>query len=122
MPTYDSLRVTAEIKRLTVMVYHAVREFPTHERFGLTGQMTRAALSVGCNTVEGQRRGTTKDFRHFVHTAEGSLAELQYCLEIAKELGYLSQDVFAPVWAQSLEVERMLRGLRLGLERAAAVQ
>jgi four helix bundle protein len=67
--------------------------------------------------VEGQRRATTKDYRNFVCTAEGSLAELQYLLEIAAELGYLTDTAFGELWQQSIEVEKMLQALRLGLDR-----
>lgn len=117
MPIYEQLRVCGEAKKLTVQLYECVRSFPASERFGITSQLTRAALSVGANIVEGQRRGTTKDFRNFVCMAEGSLAELQYTLEIAKELGYISRDSFDCIWRQSIEVERMLQALRTGLDR-----
>ena len=117
MPRYYRLRVCAEAKRLTLQVYRCVVGFPKHEQFGLSSQVTRAAVSVGANVVEGQRRSTTKDFRSFVCTAEGSLAELQYLLEIAKELDYLTQESFDEVWQQSIEVEKMLQALRLGLDR-----
>ena len=117
MPRYHGLRIYTEAKRLTVATYRCVRSFPDHERFGLISQLTRAAVSVGANVVEGQRRATTKDYRNFVCNAEGSLAELQYLLEIAKELDYLTQESFDAVWQQSIEVEKMLQALRLGLDR-----
>jgi len=117
MPQFHRLRVYVEAKRLTVEVYRCVAGFPTYERFGISSQLTRAAVSIGANVVEGQRRATTKDFRNFVCIAEGSLAELQYLLEIAKELGYLADAAFEGVWQQSIEVEKMLQALRLGLDR-----
>ncbi|MHB8997272.1 MAG: four helix bundle protein [Armatimonadota bacterium] len=120
MPMYGQLQVCGQAKRLTVMVYRAVREFPAHERFGISSQLSRAALSVGANIVEGQRRGTTKDFRNFVCMAEGSLAELQYTWVIARELEYVSDDVFRSIWQQSVELEKMLQALRRGLDRRVA--
>lgn len=74
-------------------------------------------MSIGANVVEGQRRATTKDFRNFVCMAEGSLAELQYLLEIARELNYLADTAFENVYQQTIEVEKMLQALRLGLDR-----
>lgn len=120
MPTYGRLLVCEQAKKLTIAIYRCVGCFPARERFGISSQLTRAALSIGANIAEGQRRATTKDFRNFVHIAEGSLAELQYTLEIADELGYVPDGSFAPIWAQTLELERMLRALRQGLDNRIA--
>lgn len=117
MPRFYRMDVYVEAKALTLQVYRCAAGFPTHERFGLTSQLTRAAVSVGANLVEGQRRAATKDFRNFVCIAEGSLAETQYLLEVSRDLGYLSEADFTAVWEQSITVERMLQGLSLGLDR-----
>jgi len=73
-------------------VYRATETFPRAEVFGLTSQLQRAALSIPLNVAEGYGRGQhTKDFARFLAMARGSLYEVETCLLLAKELGYLSR-------------------------------
>jgi four helix bundle protein len=118
MPQFTQLRVWKEAFELSLRVYRATRQFPDEERYGLTSQMRRAATSVGANVAEGQKRGTDKDFRSFVVIAEGSLAELQHFCLLSRELGYLAGTDYDAVWAQSVEVEKMLQGLRTRLSKS----
>jgi len=117
VPLYGQIQVCDRAKKLTIMIYRCVRHFPPYERFGMGSQMTRAALSIGSNVAEGQRRATTKDFRNFVCIAEGSLAELQFALEVAKELEYVDEPEFSDIWEKSVELEKMLGAMRAGLDR-----
>ena len=71
---------------LTVQIYQLTALFPTDERFGLTSQMRRSAVSIASNIAEGSRRNTRKDFRHFIAVAYGSGAELETQLIIANQL------------------------------------
>jgi four helix bundle protein len=74
---------------LALQVYEATRYFPDHEKYGLTAQMRRAAVSTGANIVEGAARGTTGDYVRFLRMAYGSACELEYEISIAVRLGYL---------------------------------
>jgi|SRR5215467_7469748 len=58
------------------------------ERFGLTAQMRRAAVSIGSNIVEGCHRASNRAFVAFLYQALGSAAELQFQIEVARQLGY----------------------------------
>lgn len=98
MAQFERLRVWQEALKLSVMVYELTRDFPQFERFGLSSQMQRASASVGANTAEGQKRSTPRDFRHFICTAEGSLAELQHFLQLAKALGYVQHAHLEALW------------------------
>jgi four helix bundle protein len=69
--------------------YRITERFPAGERFGLTSQVQRAAVSVPSNIAEGQSRRSTGEFRQFLFQALGSLAEVDTQLVIAHELGYL---------------------------------
>jgi len=93
-------------------VYALTRQFPRDERFGLTSQMRRAAVSIPSNIAEGQARHTTKEYVLFVSNAEGSVAELQTQLRIAIELNYCSSEDTNVVIGQAAEVRRMLNALR----------
>lgn len=69
---------------------NVVIKFPKEERFELTAQLNRAALSIPLNIVEGCGRYTDKDFAHFLDNALGSTNEVDYCCFAAQELGYIS--------------------------------
>lgn len=74
--------------KLVKVVYRLTAAFPDAERFGLTTQMRRAAVSVPSNIAEGAARTTTKEYLHFLGIARGSLSELDTQLVIAHELAY----------------------------------
>jgi four helix bundle protein len=82
------LKVFAQADELAVSVYHLTAVYPSHERYGLTQQIRRAAVSVPSNIVEGCSRDSQADFRRFIEIATGSAMELQYQLSFADRLGY----------------------------------
>src|SRR5439155_12371206 len=71
---------------LVKQIYIMTRQFPRDEKFGLTSQMRRAAVSIASNIAEGQARHSTGEFILFISNAEGSVAELETQLEIAVDL------------------------------------
>ncbi|MFO8006233.1 MAG: four helix bundle protein, partial [Candidatus Brocadiia bacterium] len=79
---------------LARQVYEASAAFPAEERFGLTAQIRRSAVSVASNIAEGHGRGTDRDFAHFLHVARGSLAELDTQASLAQMLGLLAEADF----------------------------
>ena len=92
------------------------RQFPTDERFGLTSQMRRAAVSIPSNIAEGQARHSTGEFIQFISNAEGSVAELETQLEIAADLVYCTPAQKDSVLALAEEVRKMLNALRRKLQ------
>ena len=72
----------------------AMKQFPAFERFELASQLRRAAYSVPANIAEGFARRYWRVRLHFLNIAEGSLAEVGYCLHAAKRLGYISEEMF----------------------------
>jgi len=74
--------------KLVVSVYAELAAFPSSERFGLSDQIKRSAVSIPSNIAEGSARKTTKEFIQFLHIALGSAAELETQLLIASELGF----------------------------------
>lgn len=67
-------------------VYKITTGFPSFEQFGLSNQMRRAAVAIPSNIAEGKKRSTRKDFMHFLHISDGSAAELETQILIAKDL------------------------------------
>jgi len=106
--SYKDLIVWQKARCLAVAVYRQTSQLPSHERFGLTSQMRRAAVSVLSNIAEGAGRGTDSEFRYFLRIARGSLAELETQLLLAGDLGYVDNSWDA---ADIAEVGRLLNGL-----------
>ncbi|GAB3376807.1 four helix bundle protein [Spongiibacter taiwanensis] len=77
---------------LVQQVYELSSRFPDDERFGLTSQMRRSAISVPSNIAEGAVRDPDKEFLRFLFIARGSLAELETQMIIATQLGYVEQE------------------------------
>ncbi len=86
------------------------RAFPADERFGLTSQLRRAAVSVSSNIAEGHAR-QGREFAHFLSIARGSLAECQSQLCLAVELGFLTAESTAACHALAVEVHKMAAAL-----------
>lgn len=96
-------------------VYSVTRHFPSDERFGLTNQMRRAAVSISSNIAEGTSRASKNDFARFIEIATGSLFEVISQSFIAKKQGLLSDEQFQQLYASAEEQGRMLSGLRKSL-------
>ena len=93
-------------------IYKAAETFPRAEQFGLTSQLQRAALSVPSNIAEGYGRGhQTKDFARFLLVARGSLYEVETCLLLARDLGFLTESSFEHLNAMRQESASTLGGL-----------
>ncbi|WP_310821056.1 four helix bundle protein [Stratiformator vulcanicus] len=93
-------------------VYAATRSFPPDERFGLTSQTRRSAISVSANIAEGSGRTTDQDFSRFVQIAYGSLMESISHLTIASRQQFLSQNKYDSLYRQAEELAKMLSGLK----------
>jgi four helix bundle protein len=102
---------------LVMRVYEATNGFPPSERFGLTNQLRRAAVSVPSNIAEGQGRHTTRDFLRCLSIASGSLQELETQLIIAHRLNYLEQRSQTGLFSLTSEVARLINGLANSLAR-----
>jgi len=96
---------------LVVEIYAATSMFPADERFGLTSQLRRAAVSIPANIAEGKARFGTAEYRRFVSIARGSVAELETELELAVRLGFVPRERLHTAVAQLDGVSRMLTTL-----------
>ena len=112
---YRDLLVWQKGIDLAKEIYSMTRAFPPEEKFGLSSQMRRAAVSISSNIAEGQARNTTGEFIQFLGMAEGSLAEWDTQLRISSELGFVSGDQDKATLVRIVELQRMLRRLRAKL-------
>jgi four helix bundle protein len=100
---------------LVTEIYRVSHNFPREELFALTGQLRRAAISIPSNIAEGQGRSSRKEFIYFLGIAKGSLAEMETQVLIARNLGYVSDEVLPGLLSLSAEVGRILNGLLASL-------
>jgi four helix bundle protein len=108
---FKNLRVWQRAHELTLGVYQDTKSFPKEEMYGLTGQLRRAAASIGANIAEGCGRRSDAEMKRFLQIARGSANELVYHLLLAKDLSYLSAADFDDLEARVLEVQRTLTSL-----------
>ena len=112
---YKNLAVWQRSYALTLAVYRATQLFPNAERYGLTSQLRRAAISVPANIVEGQARGSQKEFIRFLSIARGSLQEVNFFLELARDLEYLHEDEYLRLLEQKNKTGYLLHRLMVSL-------
>jgi four helix bundle protein len=105
-----------ECHKLVLAVYKATESFPKHELYGLTSQLRRAAFSAAANIVEGASRKGRNEFRHFLDISLGSLAEVEYGLEVALALDYLSPMVYAAMESQYRRAQFLTWKLKISLK------
>ena len=96
---------------LAKLVYRLTVRFPREEKFGLTSQIRRAAVSVPSNIAEGQGRFTTGEFLHFLSIAHGSLREVETQVLIAQRLKYIDAQLTLEFMNLAAEVGRLINGL-----------
>ncbi|MBN2025081.1 MAG: four helix bundle protein [Pirellulales bacterium] len=101
---------------LAKAVYELTHGFPGHERYGLTSQVQRAAVSIPANIAEGHARSTTKQYLYHVSVAMGSVAELETLLALARQFEYGNPESIVAVSRQCECVGRMLQNLHKRLK------
>lgn len=106
--SYRDLMIWTESMKLCEGMYRATQDFPSRERYGLVSQMRRCAISIPSNIAEGFVRKHSKEFRHFLSIALGSLAELETQTEMSGRLGYLSESDVRQIVEMTEKLGRMM--------------
>lgn len=87
--SYKDLELWKKSMDMVIAIYKITADFPSQERYGLTSQIRRAAVSIPSNIAEGSGRNNTKEFLQYLYIANGSLSEVETQLEIANRLGFM---------------------------------
>ena len=111
MRPHEKLDVWKKAVEMVTLVYELTKQFPSDERFGLTSQIRRAAVSIPANIAEGAARQTDKEFHQFLSIAQGSSSELETELLIARNLGYLKTEDYTRLYDEINTIARMIVGL-----------
>jgi four helix bundle protein len=112
---YSELLVWQKSMDLITAVYRLTKTFPADERFALSAQLHRAAVSIPANVAESHGRKSTKAYLNHVSIANGSLMELETLLQVTARLEYLRQDQLLDVLKQTNEIGKMVSGLTRSL-------
>jgi four helix bundle protein len=115
MFNFEKLDVWQKAIDFADLVYATTRKFPAEERFGLTNQMRRAAVSISSNIAEGCSRVSNHDFARFVEIATGSVFEVVSHAFIGRRQEFLDEPRFKALYAAAEEQSKMLSGLRRSL-------
>jgi len=113
---FKDLTVWKRARDLVLRIYDATRLFPSEEKFELTRQIRRAAISICANIAEGRGRQSDRDFARFLWMAYGSANELESHLIVARDLGFLQLLEEETLERTIDEVRRMLHGLMNSLK------
>jgi four helix bundle protein len=118
--SYRDLIAWQKAMRFVIDIYVATQRFPSEQRYGLTNQLRRAAVSIPSNIAEGQARFSQREFHHFLSQARGSLVEIETQLHTARDLKYLQIAKADDLLATADELGRVLNGLIASIKNRAA--
>jgi four helix bundle protein len=97
---------------LVLRVYKLTETFPKEEMYGLTSQIGRASISIPANLAEGANRVGRKEFKYFISIAKGSSGEIQYLIQVSKDLNYLKEEDYRELKDGYKRVAQMLTKLK----------
>ena len=109
---YEKLEVWQDVRQLVKEIYSITRRFPSEEKFGITNQINRAAISVAPNLAEGSSRIGLKDQAHFTQLAYSSLMELTCQLNLTCDLGLIEETKFQEMRRTLSVIANKLNALR----------
>lgn len=116
---FEKLEVWQKAVEYANLVYKVTRTFPVEERFGLTSQLRRSAVSVSSNIAEGSSRSSDTDLARFIEIAYGSLLESVSELEIAKRQQFLNDAMFKTIYKKAEDLAKMLSGFRRTVKKGS---
>lgn len=110
--SYENLKAWQVSINLAKIVYDLTKLFPKEEKFGITTQMRKAAVSISSNIAEGSARESTKEYIKFIRISLGSLSELESQLILSEKLGYINAPQLENVKLLTKNVGELIGGLK----------
>ncbi len=118
--SFHDLEIWKLSHQLVLEVYKISKMFPKEENFRITSQLLRAAYSMPSNIAEGMGRYTRKEFVNFLTIARGSVEECKYFILLAKDLGYLTEQIYNELTLKYDSLGKMINSLINSLKRKPA--
>ncbi len=109
MKSHKDLDVYKKSMDMVEDIYKMTKTFPKEEKYGLSAQLQRAAVSIPSNIAEGAARKNNKEFIQYLYIALGSCSEIETQIEISKRLGYVQDHSL--MLENTTDIRRMLQGL-----------
>ena len=106
--SFENIVAWKKAHQFTCLVYSITRDFPEDEKFGLTSQFRRAAVSIGANIAEGYKKISKADKLRFFNISEGSLAECRNYIILSHDLGYLGKEEYIELCNSATEIGKLL--------------
>ena len=116
LKNYRELNVWQKSYELCLKIYRITVKFPNEEKYGLTSQIRRSAVSIASNIAESYGRKTTADYIRMLYISYGSVCELETQILLAGDLGFIVKDEWGLLINDIAETERMLKALIKSLE------
>ena len=120
MLNYKELKVWQRSYQLCLLIYKITAKFPGEEKYSLTAQIRRTAVSIPSNIAEGHGRELTPSFIQFLRVAQGSLKEVETHLLLSQRIGLATAEEIRSPMEQCEAVGKMLRALIRSLQQKAA--
>jgi four helix bundle protein len=117
MYRFEELKIWQKAMKITEYCYRATENFPIEEKYGLTSQLRRSAISIPSNIAEGAGRNTNGEFKQFLGIANGSSFELLTQLHLSKRLNLIKEENVRPIIGEVLEVTKMNYSLQKSLSK-----
>lgn len=117
MHSYENLDAVKCCRVLIVDIYRLTRTFPIFEKFGLSSQMQRSAISILSNLVEGLSRSSHKEKLRFLEISYGSLLELDVQVIISLDLNFIDHDKCVEMRKSILRIVQILSGIKRSLSK-----
>lgn len=110
MKNFKQLRIWQKGFEIASLSYRLIQSFPKEERFSLSSQLTKAAVSIPSNIAEGSSRSSQKEYKHFIEIALGSCFEVETQTLIAIEVNFGDPDLRSELLNKIVDEQRMLVG------------
>ena len=113
MHNYKQLKLWEKAIELVVDIYQVTATFPTEEKYGLTSQIRRCAISISSNIAEGAGRNSDKEFCHFLSNAQGSSFELETQIIVSEKLTLITKEKCETICNKLIELQKMNYNLQI---------
>lgn len=108
MHNYKKLKIWIKARTLVKEVYMITEQYPQEEKYGLTSQIRRAAISISSNIAEGSGKESEKEFNRFLEIAYSSAFELESQIILSEDLNFISHDDSSKILTQIQEIQKMI--------------